>query len=179
MYTHTQILVQHVRFAYLHLWRKYPRCRKTVHVVFKYLFNSILHKWVGAGRVTPPLLTTTLQYTVSEFSGIGLSYRSASPCCLAGRYDNPMPELTLSPSHGSMNWGIVHTSWSVYISIKDDGTIILLGVSLQPTLYRQGLSPKAREGTKRTASVLPLCFIHLNYIVSIQHTIDELYCILC
>ncbi len=28
-------------------------------------------------------------------SGIGLSYWSASLCNLAGRYDNPMPELTL------------------------------------------------------------------------------------
>ncbi len=31
-------------------------------------------------------------------SGIELSYRPVSPCSLAGRYDNPMPELTLSPS---------------------------------------------------------------------------------
>ncbi len=36
-------------------------------------------------------------------SGIGLSYRSASPCSLACRYDNPMPESTLSPSQRSMN----------------------------------------------------------------------------
>ncbi len=35
-------------------------------------------------------------------SGIGLSYRPASHV-LACRYDNPMPELTLSPSQGSMN----------------------------------------------------------------------------
>jgi hypothetical protein len=26
------------------------------------------------------------------------------PCSLACRYDNPMQELTLSPSQGSMNW---------------------------------------------------------------------------
>jgi hypothetical protein len=37
-------------------------------------------------------------------SGIGLPYRPASPCSLAGRwYDNPMPKLTLSPLSGSMN----------------------------------------------------------------------------
>ncbi len=33
----------------------------------------------------------------------GLSYRPARLHELAGRYDNPMPESTLSPSHGSMN----------------------------------------------------------------------------
>jgi hypothetical protein len=36
-------------------------------------------------------------------SGIGLSYRPASLCSLAGRYDNPVPELTLSPQSGTMN----------------------------------------------------------------------------
>jgi hypothetical protein len=36
-------------------------------------------------------------------SGIGLSYRPARIHGLAGRYDNPMPELTLSPQLESMN----------------------------------------------------------------------------
>ncbi len=36
-------------------------------------------------------------------SGIWLSYRSARRCSLVGRYDNPTPELTLSPGQGSMN----------------------------------------------------------------------------
>jgi hypothetical protein len=36
-------------------------------------------------------------------SGIGLSYRHARLHGLTGRYDNPMPELTISSSHGSMN----------------------------------------------------------------------------
>ncbi len=36
-------------------------------------------------------------------SGIGLSYRPASLCSLADRYDNPLPELTLSPHSGTMN----------------------------------------------------------------------------
>ncbi len=36
-------------------------------------------------------------------SGIGMSYRPASLCSLAGRYDNPMPESTLSPQSGTMN----------------------------------------------------------------------------
>jgi hypothetical protein len=36
-------------------------------------------------------------------SGIGLFYRPARLHGLADRYDNPMPEFTFSPSHGSMN----------------------------------------------------------------------------
>ncbi len=38
-------------------------------------------------------------------SGIGLSYRPASLCSLAGRCDNLMPELTSSPQSGTMNSG--------------------------------------------------------------------------
>ncbi len=51
-------------------------------------------------------------YPVAEFidpwlgdkvnSGLGLSYRNAR-LYMAGRYDNPMPELILSPSLGSLN----------------------------------------------------------------------------
>jgi hypothetical protein len=59
--------------------------------------------------------------TVAEFidpdwgdkvkSGIGLSHRPARLHGLWGRNDNPMPELTLSPSHGSMNLatGVIDT----------------------------------------------------------------------
>jgi hypothetical protein len=36
-------------------------------------------------------------------SGIGLSYRPASPWSLSGRYNNPMQEVALSPQSGSMN----------------------------------------------------------------------------
>ncbi len=36
-------------------------------------------------------------------SGRGLSYRPSRLHGLAGQYDNPMPESTLSPSQGSMN----------------------------------------------------------------------------
>jgi hypothetical protein len=32
-----------------------------------------------------------------------LSYRPASVCSLAGRYDNPMPESTISPQSGTKN----------------------------------------------------------------------------
>ncbi len=34
-------------------------------------------------------------------SGIGFSYRPASLCSLAGRYDNPMPESTVCPQSGT------------------------------------------------------------------------------
>ncbi len=36
-------------------------------------------------------------------SGIGLSHWPARLHGLAGRYDNPMPELDFIPRHGSMN----------------------------------------------------------------------------
>jgi hypothetical protein len=36
-------------------------------------------------------------------SGIGLSYRPAGISSLAGRYDNPMPESTISPQSGTKN----------------------------------------------------------------------------
>jgi hypothetical protein len=63
------------------------------------------------GNHTVPVKEHT-PYTVAEFidpdwgdkvnSGpMGLSYRPARLHWLAGRFDNPMPELTLSPSHGS------------------------------------------------------------------------------
>jgi hypothetical protein len=50
-------------------------------------------------------------------SVIGLLYRSAGLCSLADRYDNPMPESTISPSSGTMNlardsWGV--TIWHTY-----------------------------------------------------------------
>ncbi len=54
---------------------------------------------------------------VAEFigpdSGLGLSYRPERLHGLASRYDNPMQELTLSPSHGSMNSATV---WLLYKS---------------------------------------------------------------
>ncbi len=37
-------------------------------------------------------------------SGKGLSYRPANLCSHAGRYDNPMPESTLSPRQGLWIW---------------------------------------------------------------------------
>jgi len=45
--------------------------------------------------------------------GCGRPYKPVSLCSQAGRYDNPMPELTLSPQSGTMNlsyWTLYH-SW--------------------------------------------------------------------
>ncbi len=49
--------------------------------------------------------------------GIGLSYWPLSLGSLAGRYDNPMPELTLSPSQGLRNWAseTLHGNEGVWI----------------------------------------------------------------
>jgi hypothetical protein len=38
-------------------------------------------------------------------SDIGLSYRPTRLCSLAGRYENPMPELTLSPPDRDYEFG--------------------------------------------------------------------------
>jgi hypothetical protein len=48
--------------------------------------SSRIHKSLTGGKVN---------------SGIGLSYRPVS--YVGVRYDNPMQELSLAPSHGSMN----------------------------------------------------------------------------
>jgi hypothetical protein len=47
--------------------------------------------------------STTVQYI--RKSKVGLSYRPASLCGLAGRYEHPyMPESTISPSQGRRIW---------------------------------------------------------------------------
>ncbi len=61
-------------------------------------------------------------FTVSEFidqwlgdkvnSGIGLTDRPASPCSMAGRDDNTMPELSLSTQLRSVNLATVHRAKS-------------------------------------------------------------------
>ncbi len=51
--------------------------------------------------MTPDLsdhITCPVPKFIVPDSGIGLSYRPASLCSLAGRYDNHMPESTISPS---------------------------------------------------------------------------------
>jgi hypothetical protein len=68
-----------------------------------------------------------MAYTVAEFinpdwrdkvnSGIGLSYRPARLHGLRGRYNNPMPELTLYLSQGSINSATV---LSVLLYITED-----------------------------------------------------------
>jgi hypothetical protein len=83
--------------------------------------GSFPYAWHTARKTTgPPVyLWTRVRYksTVAEFidpwlgdevnPGMGLTYRPANPCSLAGRYDNPMPELTLSPQSESMSSAIL------------------------------------------------------------------------
>ncbi len=53
-------------------------------------------------------------------SGIGLSYRPARLHRLAGRYDNPMSESTISPSQGLRIWLWAHLSVPI-TGISSDG----------------------------------------------------------
>ncbi len=58
-------------------------------------------------------------------SNIGLSYRPARLHGLAGRYGNPLPESTLSPSQGSIN------SAAAFYKFKR-GVFILFYLALWP-----------------------------------------------
>ncbi len=83
-------------------------------VLLGWVCNTVMcESWTSFSCVHYNLNTVSPHKTVAEFidlwlgdkvnSGIGLSYWPASPCSLAGGYDNPMPELTLSPQSGSMS----------------------------------------------------------------------------
>jgi hypothetical protein len=50
-------------------------------------------------------------------SGIRLSYRPASLCSLVSRYDNPMPESTLTPQSESVNLATVERGFQKKIDI--------------------------------------------------------------
>jgi hypothetical protein len=55
--------------------------------------------------------TTAAEFLVPDWgdkvnSGIGFSYRPAGLHRLAGRYDNPMPELTISPQVSDREFGL-------------------------------------------------------------------------
>jgi hypothetical protein len=53
--------------------------------------------YVSCSQIHSPLIGDKVD------SGIGLSYRPVSLCSLSGRYDNTMPESTLSPQSKTMN----------------------------------------------------------------------------
>ncbi len=66
-----------------HRTRGAVACTKPVHKTFAYNCSQILSSWLG---------------DIVD-SGIGLSYRPAtSLCSLTDRYDNPIPESSISPS---------------------------------------------------------------------------------
>jgi hypothetical protein len=60
----------------------------------------------------------------------GMSYRPTIPCSMAGQYDNPMPELTLSPRSGSMNSATALTFLKVMCQLRGMGRL----VGMQTTL---------------------------------------------
>jgi hypothetical protein len=62
-----------------------------------YLFSLILSGFSPVAEFIDPDLGDKVN------SGIGLSYRLTRLNGMSGRYDNLMPELTLSPGKGSMN----------------------------------------------------------------------------
>ncbi len=61
---------------------------------FDFLLYILQNSWVSVAEFIDP------DWEDKVNSGIGLSPRLHE---LVGQYDNPMPELTLSPSQGSMN----------------------------------------------------------------------------
>ncbi len=65
-------------------------------------------------------------------SGIELSYRPASHSSLTGRYDNPVPELTLSPQSVSMNSATGELRLWHWLS---DPLTTLLNLLLQASIY--------------------------------------------
>jgi hypothetical protein len=54
--------------------------------------------------VGPYLNLVTYRVPKYWHSGIWLLYRPANLCSMAGRYDNPMPESTISPSQDLRIW---------------------------------------------------------------------------
>ncbi len=55
--------------------------------------------------------------SLTFFYSVGLSYRPASLSTLASRYDKSMPESTLSPQTGTMNFASVLDSTSVWLIV--------------------------------------------------------------
>ncbi len=62
-------------------------------------------------------------------SVIGLSYRPAKLHRLAGRYDRPMPELTLSPSQGSTNSATqIYSTWRRQRTVRVSPKVYMTGI---------------------------------------------------
>ncbi len=64
--------------------------------------HEFFWRWSSFGCLIAKILSPWLGDIVD--SGIGLSCRPASLCSLADRYDNPMPESTISPRQGLRVW---------------------------------------------------------------------------
>ncbi len=60
-----------------------------------------------------------LRQTPFHDAGIWLSYQPISICYRTGQYDNPMPQSTLSPQPGTMNWASdQYFTYTCKISLK-------------------------------------------------------------
>ncbi len=67
---------------------------------WEYLTRSQTHKNVEIG-------TEAVQFLEKEYINVFFVavYRTANLCSLAGRYDNPMPEVNFIPSFGDYEFG--------------------------------------------------------------------------
>ncbi len=86
-------------------------------------------------------------------SGMGLSYWPARLHWPAGRYNNPMPELTLSPSHGSINSATVQQPYARVDYIAPSGTKNLAtALSFPPLDYPRRREQKVASHTDHDGS---------------------------
>ncbi len=142
--------------------RNFCTCtRITVHVVFNYLFNSILQKWVGAVRVTAPLLTTTLQRRYD----------------MNGRFQMQGSKNRILPKEMNANRFFWDSHW---LEIWSNHLCPSLGPNGGIVAMDSGKDSAQKLEYKRKELFLSYLYVLFNQIiVSIQHTIYELYCMLC
>jgi hypothetical protein len=107
--------------------------------------------WMSNSQILSPWLRNIVD------SRIGLSCRPASLCSLAGRYDNPMPESTISPTQGLRIWLLDSDKfffWSVTSESSKKYVIFVWARTLIWPLYCKGQRPwriaVQQEKDKRT-----------------------------
>ncbi len=101
---------------------------------------KIIYKRWPRAAIPVPVAKFIVPYEGKKVDyGIGLSYRPARLHRLAGRYDNPVPELTLSPRQGQWIWllsiipnfhiNLDPPNFSLYTTFNVDGTQTYLIIS--------------------------------------------------
>ncbi len=120
---------------------------------YSMLPNGTLRQKSSCSQIHSPRLGDKVE------SGIGLSYLPANQCSLAGRCDNPMPELTLSPQTGTMNLaagiyviGVNGETWG-----KDPGhsSICIRSRCMGPTLSLPQVPLSISQSRTEAVSVSP------------------------